>query len=555
MTLLRYLSLCENDLDASATLPTVLERRRRIRFLTVYSCLRIADADGQEGTTLSFGITHSTWPVRGGDSLTLAFETVEGTATSADYAAITTGSVTVPTVGTAETAAMAEIGVATFTDALVEEQEEFTVRVALPQGRAILARVTAEGTIRDGPPPPPPPEPPPPPPPPEPPPPPPPEPPPQEKPVASFRIEPAECSEELCIVFAGSRVTLTDTSTGSVDVRFWDLGDGATSTRPVVPHSWSAPGYYRVSLTVTGAGATSEATRTVLARPGPAERAGTCEPDEETLCLLNERFAVEMDWWTVLHGGESGRGKVAWEGTNESGMFRFFDPSNWEVLIKVLDGCAINEHVWVYGASATTLGYSIRVTDTVTGAAGEYRNMDGNRADAITDSTAFADICGSAFASRVAALAPDVVRADVFPTGAQRSATGPAAAGASTEEGGCVETEATLCLLGSRYEVSVDWETLAGETGQGLVLRPRTDDSGLFYFFNSPNWELLVKVLDGCWYNDRHWVFAASATDLGLDLLVRDTVTGAVKRYVKEPGAPAPAIADTGAFAEGCERR
>lgn len=28
-------------------------------------------------------------------------------------------------------------------------------------------------------------------------------------------------------------------------------------------------------------------------------------------------------------------------GTKDSGLFRFFDPDNWEVLIKVLDGCAV----------------------------------------------------------------------------------------------------------------------------------------------------------------------------------------------------------------------
>ena len=98
-----------------------------------------------------------------------------------------------------------------------------------------------------------------------------------------------------------------------------------------------------------------------------------------------------VDWRTG--GGQAGRGVVVREGTNDSGLFRFFNPENWEVLIKVLDGCAVNGHVWVYGASTTDLGYTIRVTDTVTGAVKEYRNEPGMPAPAITDPAAFPDGC------------------------------------------------------------------------------------------------------------------------------------------------------------------
>ena len=64
-----------------------------------------------------------------------------------------------------------------------------------------------------------------------------------------------------------------------------------------------------------------------------------------------------------------------------------------EPLIKVLDGCALNGHVWVFGASTTNLAYAIRVTDTVTGEAREYRNEPGMPARAIADATAFAGGC------------------------------------------------------------------------------------------------------------------------------------------------------------------
>ena len=63
------------------------------------------------------------------------------------------------------------------------------------------------------------------------------------------------------------------------------------------------------------------------------------------------------------------------------------------MLIKVLDGCSINGKVWVFGASTTDLKYVIRVTDTATGAAKEYRNEPGAPAPAITDAEAFPEGC------------------------------------------------------------------------------------------------------------------------------------------------------------------
>lgn len=121
----------------------------------------------------------------------------------------------------------------------------------------------------------------------------------------------------------------------------------------------------------------------------------------------------------------------------------------------------------------------------------------------------------------------------------------------SQSEDGCVESATTLCLQEGRYEVKVDF-TANGETMPARVARPRTEDSGLFYFFEPNNWEMLLKVLDGCGVNQHHWVFAASATDVGLNLVVRDTTNDASKTYTKAPGEPAPAITDVGAFPDAC---
>ena len=81
------------------------------------------------------------------------------------------------------------------------------------------------------------------------------------------------------------------------------------------------------------------------------------------------------------------------EGTNSSGMFWFFEPDNWEVLIKVLDACAANGHMWLFGAATTDLGHTVRVLDTVTGVVREYRNEPDQPAEAIIDVTGFREAC------------------------------------------------------------------------------------------------------------------------------------------------------------------
>ena len=127
------------------------------------------------------------------------------------------------------------------------------------------------------------------------------------------------------------------------------------------------------------------------------------------------------------------------------------------------------------------------------------------------------------------------------------------ATAAAEEDEGCTESATVICLLDGRYEVTIDYSTADGDGGAARVARPRTADSGLFYFFNPGNWEVLIKVLDACDVNEHHWVFAASATDLGLEFEVRDTVTDLKKMYTKDPGGAAPAITDVGAFPLGCE--
>ncbi len=213
-------------------------------------------------------------------------------------------------------------------------------------------------------------------------------PPPSGPPEAAFTLT-ANCTEDLCRALTGVAVTFEDTSSGTVQSRRWDFGDGEGSRNRRIDRAWSEPGFYLVTLTVTDGERQSTASRRFLVEA--SDPAGSCEPGRETRCLQDSRYSVTVEWWKA--DGESGAARVVREGTDDSGLFWFFAPDNWEVLIKVLDGCALNGNVWVFGASTTDLGYRIAVTDTKTGAVKEYTNDPGLPAPAIADTAAFAANC------------------------------------------------------------------------------------------------------------------------------------------------------------------
>ena len=200
-------------------------------------------------------------------------------------------------------------------------------------------------------------------------------------------------------VDVGSPVEATDAdgdsltySLGGADASSFTIDETSSQirTREGVTYDYESKSSYSVTVTVregnggvTGAAVTVELIDVVPARPSA--------PTVVTVSQTSVRVV-----WTLPEGGDgtTGAGKVVYEGTNDSGLFYFFEPGdNWEVLIKVLNGCGLNDRVWVYGASATTLGYSIRVTDTETGEVRNYRKDPGEPAAAISDMGAFTQGC------------------------------------------------------------------------------------------------------------------------------------------------------------------
>lgn len=112
----------------------------------------------------------------------------------------------------------------------------------------------------------------------------------------------------------------------------------------------------------------------------------------------------------------------------------------------------------------------------------------------------------------------------------------------------CVEGLNGLCLNQDRFRVEARWRTAAGEGGVSQAV-PLTSDTGFFWFFTDNNLELVVKVLDACGFNDRFWVFAGGLTDVEVDLVVTDLLTGDSRSYSSPLGEAFEPVQDTDAFA------
>ncbi|HVS66119.1 MAG TPA: hypothetical protein VMT85_21750 [Thermoanaerobaculia bacterium] len=123
--------------------------------------------------------------------------------------------------------------------------------------------------------------------------------------------------------------------------------------------------------------------RTVPAA-GPS---GPCLPDGTNLCLEGERFDVRVTWAAADGaGGPAGAAAL----TGDTGYLWYFDPGNVEVVVKVLDGCAVNGHYWKFAGGLTDLQTQLLVTDTTTGEARRYLKPDFSRYAPVRDLEAFA---------------------------------------------------------------------------------------------------------------------------------------------------------------------
>ncbi|HYN20791.1 MAG TPA: LamG domain-containing protein [Thermoanaerobaculia bacterium] len=109
-----------------------------------------------------------------------------------------------------------------------------------------------------------------------------------------------------------------------------------------------------------------------------------------TLCL-QDRFSITSRWRTNPAPGSITDGQSQVVGADSgSGIFWFFAPNNWEIMVKALNGCGLNNRFWIFSAATTNVFYRMEVLDVRGGAQRIYFNYPGPPAPAVTDVNAFA---------------------------------------------------------------------------------------------------------------------------------------------------------------------
>lgn len=250
-----------------------------------------------------------------------------------------------------------------------------------------------------------------------------------------------------------------------------------------------------------------------------------CVPGPTALCLNEGRFKVETAW-KIANGG-SGVGHAI-PLTGDTGYFWFFDSSNVEMVLKVLNGCTTNRRFWVFAGGLTDVEVTTTVTDMTTGAMKTYKNNQGTDFKPILDTDAFS-ICSAA---------------------ADRTEDSDVLFGSNGEDllASSAEEDTSLLLNNNRFRVDVEWQTADGHTGVGQAV-PLTGDTGYFWFFDSFNVEMVIKVLNACNLNNRYWVFTGGLTNVKVRILVTDTLRGTSKEYNNPQGRAFQPLLDTSAFA------
>ena len=221
--------------------------------------------------------------------------------------------------------------------------------------------------------------------------------------------------------------------------------------------------------------------------------------------------------------------------SRESGLLYFFDRDNAEVLVKVLDACDVNGYRWVFVAPVTDLAFNLYVDETATDdPPWEHRNPRGGQT-ASTKSDVRAFPCqaagstvaagdyggGSTGVELVDSGFPPVSAAIESPVRSTPVPVGVTQAIAPNEATDCEPKP--VATLADGYTVNMCVEYL--KDGNPEVTEARdfgldSQQSGLLYFFDPNNAEVLIKVLDGCTFNGYRWVFVAPVTDLAFNLTV-----------------------------------
>lgn len=257
--------------------------------------------------------------------------------------------------------------------------------------------------------------------------------------------------------------------------------------------------------------------------------------------------------------------------SRESGLLYFFDQDNAEVLVKVLDACAINGHRWVFVAPVTTLAFNLYIDETATEERWTHRNPKGDpTATTASDIQAFpcepsgvstasnghaggvlgVELVDAGFPSTSALVSakPDVSvtsRPDVSLARPPSAVTQPIRGGEATD----CDPQPVADLRGYKVNMCIEYP----KDGEAVVEEAKdydlkSEQSAILYFFDRNNAEVLVKVLDGCGINNHRWVFVAPVTTLAFNITIESPDGEEVWEHKNALNQTAKAASDITAF-------
>ena len=191
---------------------------------------------------------------------------------------------------------------------------------------------------------------------------------------------------------SGNAVNFTDQSTENPTSWLWNFGDPSggllnTSTAQNPSFTYNLPGTYTVTLAVSNNDGSASTSRVLTVADGSS---ALCHETPDQLCLNNARFSVSADW--TRPDSTTGHA-TAVKLTSDSGYFWFFDPSNAELVVKILNGCGIDNAYWVFAAGLTNVRVVLNVTDEQTGVVYTKINEQGVAFVPIQDTAAFPASC------------------------------------------------------------------------------------------------------------------------------------------------------------------
>jgi len=116
----------------------------------------------------------------------------------------------------------------------------------------------------------------------------------------------------------------------------------------------------------------------------------SCGSSTATSLCLDGRFAVSARFRVGAPGTAEGVAQTVSCTNPGSGLFWFFSPDNWELMVKAIDGCGLNSRFWIFSAATTNVFYRLEVFDIRAGVNKVYFNYPGPPAPAVTDVNALA---------------------------------------------------------------------------------------------------------------------------------------------------------------------